>query len=102
MDHAEVWRQMPSRIARDSQKNPNHPGYSGVGHLSSREYACMLAMSMLDGTFDISSARGDEITASSRNRDGVGQHRTAAKTLLEYSDRQWSPAKKDTINIWDK
>lgn len=73
---------MPNRILGNSEKSPNHNGYKGL-HLTSREYASMLALAMIDGTF-MGTPQGDEILT--RPSDGsviVGQHRAAAMELLK-------------------
>lgn len=74
---------MPRRVAINQQKNPNHPGYPG--YITGREYAALLAISMLDGSFDQESVgRGDDITYTKDTREEVvlGQHRAAANLLL--------------------
>lgn len=75
---------MPDRIAGGSSKKTNHPGYQEFGTMSSKEYAVLLALAMLDGTF-IDPGSSDPIQkyeGSSRVR--IGQHRSAASTLLTY------------------
>lgn len=75
---------LPERVATNSSgnlKNPNSPGYE---KMTSREYATLLALAMIDGTFKNASAQYDKITT----KDGyvtTGQHRAAAQLIL-YED----------------
>lgn len=72
---------MPDRISNNDQKGPSHRGYEHIPNLRSREYASMLALSMLDGTYK-GYSNGDEIKYDSSGRPTVGQHRGAAHILL--------------------
>ncbi len=72
---------MPERIVRNTNKNPNHRGYGHLSNLSSREYAVLLALSMIDGSFQ-EPARGDEIERDASGHPVLGQHRAAAEELL--------------------
>ena len=72
---------MPERIVRNTNKNPNHRGYGHLPNLSSREYAVLLALSMIDGSFQ-EPARGDEVERDASGRPVLGQHRGAAEELL--------------------
>lgn len=68
---------LPSRFYGTATKNPNYVGYR---NMTSHEYAAVLALSMLDGTFKAPSS-GDPI--ESDYGDIVrGQHRYAAMMLL--------------------
>ena len=72
---------MPERIARNTQKNPHHRGYQQVGALSSQEYATLIALSMIDGSYQEPGA-GDPIYRDSAGTPIQGQHRAAAEELL--------------------
>lgn len=79
-DDFETELHMPERVANNSTKNTSHRGYER--DLTSREYAALLAVSMLDGTFDPGRATHDPIELE----DGQairGQHRYAAALLLK-------------------
>lgn len=73
---------LPRRVAINAQKRPGHNGYTHIPELRSREYAAMLALSMIDGTYD-QPGDGDKITLDSSGLVKFGQHRTAAQLLLE-------------------
>jgi len=71
---------MPERIIHNTGKNPKHRGYVHIPGLRSQEYAVLLALSMIDGTF-IGAPNGDEIER--KNGEVIlGQHRAAAEELL--------------------
>lgn len=74
------WHKMPERVRRDTQKNPNHPTYAHLNGLRSREYAALLALSMLDGTFH--EPKHDPIDYDKHGEATLGQHRAAALELL--------------------
>lgn len=75
----ENWRIMPDRVAADVQKRPNHRGYKRFSYLSGREYAALLALSMIDGTFH--NPAHDPVKRTN-GRVELGQHRAAAELLL--------------------
>lgn len=80
-NYAQIEGAMPERIVRNQEKAPDRGGYH-MPRMSSREYAALLALSMLDGTFD-----KNQILESDpvEERDGVavqGQHRAAALKVL--------------------
>lgn len=90
----EVMRQLspddlPERVKHndpDNLKHPNHPGYPDK--MTSSEYAAVLALSMLDGSF---SPELEENIESDRRKDGTpiyGQHREAAHVVLASCCRQ--------------
>ena len=90
----EVMRQLspddlPERVKYNdlgNLKHPNHPGYSDK--MTSSEYAAVLALSMLDGSF---SPELEENIESDRRKDGTpiyGQHREAAHVVLASCCRQ--------------
>ena len=74
---------LPERVRYDDPgnlKHPNHPGYPDK--MTSSEYAAVLALSMIDGSFD--SDLEDRMESGTR-KDGTpiyGQHREAAWTIL--------------------
>lgn len=72
---------LPYRVAVNTQKNPNHPGYRHIPVLTSQEYSAMLALSMIDGTY-AQPARGDEISLGASGAVELGQHRAAAQQLI--------------------
>jgi hypothetical protein len=75
--------EMPDRIARNTEKNPNAPGYSHISGLRSQEYTARLALAMIDGTFDDERAGSDVVTISSASgKAELGQHRAGAQILL--------------------
>lgn len=73
---------MPERVQRDAQKKPNHKGYEKLSYTTSREYASLLALSMLDGTFKFEATKTDPIVRDGNGEVEVGQHRAAAEILL--------------------
>lgn len=76
-----VWKYLPDRVSRNTQKNPNHIGYEGLG-LSSQEYVAELCLSMLDGSFDYNAASSDPINIKEDGEVVYGQHRAAALLVL--------------------
>lgn len=90
----EVMRQLspddlPERVKHNDPgnlKHPNRPGYPDK--MTSSEYAAVLALSMLDGSFDPDSE--DDMESGTRN-DGTpiySQHREAAHVVLASCCRQ--------------
>lgn len=82
-DDFETELRMPERIANNSTKNTSHRGYES--NLTSQEYAALLAVSMLDGTFNPSRAIHDPIELE-HGQAVLGQHRYAASLLLELNN----------------
>ena len=80
LEKAKTDHYMPARIAGNEQKRPSHRGYE-YANLSSQEYAALLAVSMLDGTFKSDGGRSDPIELS-YGQAVRGQHRYAALQLL--------------------
>lgn len=77
---AKMPNQLPGRIVENGQKKTKHLGYPG--QMTSREFTVLLALSMLDGSFDYS--REDKSKQSDNLGQAViGQHREAARKLLE-------------------
>jgi hypothetical protein len=74
---------MPERIVRNGQKKPNHLGYKHLQYISTREYAALIALSMLDGTFKEAATKADGIRMGDDGKPVVGQHRYAAELLLK-------------------
>jgi hypothetical protein len=72
--------QMPDRVRDNTQKNPNSRGYSHL-RLRSQEYATLLALAMIDGTF-IDRGNSDPIVYAEGGKAIVGQHRAAAELML--------------------
>ena len=74
---------LPERVRYDDPgnlKHPNHPGYPDK--MTSSEYAAVLALSMIDGSFDPDL---EDRMESGTRKDGTpiyGQHREAAWTIL--------------------
>jgi len=56
-----LFHQMPERIQDNTEKKPSTEGYNHIPVMTSREYATLLAISMLDGTFDDKRVGGDTI-----------------------------------------
>lgn len=94
IEQNDIKRSLPSRFFRpDDMKNPNYVGYK---KMTSQEYAAVLALSMLDGTFKAPSGDSDPI--ESEYGDIIrGQHRYAALRLLGI-DRSPVPAAKIKVN----
>jgi hypothetical protein len=87
IDRKDLEYMLPYRVRLNTQKSPVLSQYKSVmNRLTSRDYSSMIALSMLDGTFDVDKSQSETITYDSRTDEGVGQHRTAAKVLLEASD----------------
>jgi len=81
LDDPDYKLRLPSRFYGQSLKSPNHSGYEDK--LTSREYAGLLALSMLDGTFK--GRASDPIEVPGYGKETVGQHRYAAMQAL-FSD----------------
>lgn len=79
---------LPSRFYRpEIMKSPSHPGYES--HMDSREYTVMLALSMLDGTFDYERVKNDPIVTHD-NGEISGQHRYVALKILGLATSQYN------------
>lgn len=75
---------LPERVRRDDPNNlksPNSDGYP-VDKMLSSEYASVLALAMVDGSFDASRADTTQSHIRSDGSPGMGQHRDAARTIL--------------------
>ena len=78
---------LADRVLRNSGDNLKSPNYLGGGYyggkMLSREYVVVLAIAMMDGSFDV--GRQDKMVTHYRNGEGRnGMHRDSARTLLEY------------------
>lgn len=76
---------MPHRVRRNTQKTPSHlrtyQHFRDLGvSLHSREYASLLALSMLDGSFE--GDGNDPFTYNAQGQLATGQHRAAAISLI--------------------
>ena len=77
------------------EKQPNHRGYGGFGgKFTSKEYQAVLALSMLDGTFDSEVSRRDQIVFVDKQFTTEienGRHRLAAVRLLDLANNDKKP-----------
>ena len=78
---------LADRVLRDSYDNLKSPNYLGgnyyAGKMRSREYTVVLAIAMMDGSFDVD--RQDKMVTHYRGGRGrSGMHRDSARALLEY------------------
>lgn len=78
---------LADRVFRDSEDNLKAPNYLGgdyyAGKMRSREYTVVLAIAMMDGSFNV--GRQDETVTHYRGgKERSGMHRDSAKALLEY------------------
>ncbi len=76
---------MGQQIKDNSEKSPRTTGYSHIPELRSREYATLLAISMLDGTFKDELVQSDTIEYADDGEVLLGQHRAAAKKIINLS-----------------
>ena len=78
---------LSDRVLRDSEDNLKSPNYLGgnyyAGKMRSREYTVVLAIAMMDGSFDVD--RQDKMVTHYRGgKERSGMHRDSARALLEY------------------
>ena len=78
---------LSDRVLRDSEDNLKSPNYLGgnyyAGKRRSREYTVVLAIAMMDGSFDVD--RQDKTVTHYRGgKERSGMHRDSARALLEY------------------
>lgn len=78
---------LADRVFRDSEDNLKAPNYLGgdyyAGKMRSREYTVVLAIAMMDGSFNV--GRQDETVTHYRGgKERRGMHRDSARALLEY------------------
>jgi|GEM_PF-4127379 len=76
---------MPDRIARNTDKSADKGGYP-IRTMTSREYATLLALSMIDGTFDEGQVAGSDKIERHYGEVRQGQHRAAAREILGLPD----------------
>ena len=76
---------LPSRVSRNGYKSPNSKGYEHIKNLKSKEYVCMLALSMMDGSFNYSREENIPQSMDGGGKVAAGQHRYAAQLLLDTS-----------------
>ncbi len=83
MDRVDELRDiLPDGFTPNRDKMPNHPGYQ---KMTSREYVALLAISMLDGTFDTKGSLSDPAEFADGKQVTTinnGLHRLAANTIL--------------------
>ena len=78
---------LADRVLRDSYDNLKSPNYLGgnyyAGKMRSREYTVVLAIAMMDGSFNVD--RQDKMVTHYRgDKERSGMHRDSARALLEY------------------
>ena len=78
---------LADRVLRDSEDNLKAPNYLGgdyyAGKMRSREYTVVLAIAMMDGSFNVD--RQDKMVTHYRGgKERSGMHRDSARALLEY------------------
>lgn len=78
--------ELPNRVRSNKEKSPNYSHLHGLRpKLTSREYVSLLAVRMLDGSYD-NSDDSTQVDGIVLNRQGTaieyGQHRYTAKLLL--------------------
>lgn len=80
---------LADRVLRNSEGNlkaPNGGNYCAV-KMRSREYTVVLAIAMMDGSFNVD--RQDEVVTHYRDGKGrCGMHRDSARVLLEYVSKR--------------
>ena len=82
---------LADRVLRDSYDNLKSPNYLGgnyyAGKMRSREYTVVLAIAMMDGSFDVD--KQSKIITHYRDGKGrCGMHRDSARVLLEYVSKR--------------
>ena len=80
-------RALADRVRSNSEGNLKTPNHLGGDYykdrMRSREYAVVLAIAMIDGSFDVD--RQDKMVTHYRGgRERSGMHRDSARALLEY------------------
>ena len=78
---------LADRVLRDSYDNLKSPNYLGgnyyAGKMRSREYTVVLAIAMMDGSFNVD--RQDKMVTHYRGgKERSGMYRDSARALLEY------------------
>lgn len=78
-------RALADRVLRNSEDNlkaPNGGNYC-VGKMRSREYTVVLAIAMMDGSFNVD-IQDKTVTHYRGGKERSGMHRDSARALLEY------------------
>lgn len=75
---------LPERTKWDDPNKLKAPGFEGypVDEMTSSEYVALLALSMIDGSFDHSRADTEQSSAVDGGPPAFGQHRYTAKIVL--------------------
>lgn len=84
-------RALADRVRSNSEGNLKTPNHLGDDYykdrMRSREYAVVLAIAMMDGSFNVD--RQDEVVTHYRDGKGrCGMHRDSARVLLEYVSKR--------------
>ena len=84
-------RALADRVRSNSEGNLKTPNHLGDDYykdrMRSREYAVVLAIAMIDGSFDVD--RQDKMVTHYRGgRERSGMHRDSARVLLEYVSKR--------------
>lgn len=84
-------RALADRVRSNSEGNLKTPNHLGGDYykdrMRSREYAVVLAIAMMDGSFNVD--RQDEVVTHYRDGKGrCGMHRDSARVLLEYVSKR--------------
>ncbi len=74
---------LPLRVVGNGGKMPPAEGlYPRISEMSSREYAALLALAKIDGSFNSAIHPADKIEYDQQGIATLGQHRAAAETIL--------------------
>ena len=84
-------RALAERVLHNSKGNLKIPNHLGGDYykdrMRSREYTVVLAIAMMDGSFNVD--RQDEVVTHYRDGKGrCGMHRDSARVLLEYVSKR--------------
>ena len=78
---------LADRVRRNSGDNLKSPNYTQdyyEGNMRSREYVVILAVAMMDGSFNVDRQYKVVVTHHREGKERNGMHRDAARVLLEY------------------
>ena len=78
---------LADRVRRNSGDNLKSPNYTQdyyEGNMRSREYVVILAVAMMDGSFNVDRQDKVVVTHHREGKERNGMHRDAARVLLEY------------------
>lgn len=78
----------PDRISNRNHKTPQSRNFLPIKDLTSVEYSAYLALAMIDGSYNKEYNPSDSVVKNTDGRVTLGQHRTAARKLLEYDSHQ--------------